>query len=851
MKTKKIELVDDTESLKDAFEKKREIIKNKFFKKGSGKLNCMENSEAVDHLIKGLFNKLKKEPGKIAKNFLICAVGGYGRKQLAPFSDIDLLFIHYEKNESEKIENFVKFMLYPLWDLKLKIGYAVRSSKEVLEFSKKDHVVKTSMLDARLIIGSRLVFKKIMKEYFEYVSKNSRVFLSEKINERTKKINQINYDYLRNEPNIKESEGSIRDLNLIIWCLKIFQIYKTKNTRNYLDFLSTFEKKRFENSLQFLLTIRCFLHYFSQRANEKLTFDFQELIAEKIKKKKSKKIINSQVEEMMRNYFEQIKITRNLAKIISNVLDSNFKKKSSYKKNQDLKKLNDKFMSNILSGSSDFNDFREITNNLNKIKKEILLSKTNLEAFKKIFFSEIQEKFMEINDVGLLSRIIPEFKRISYLTQFDRFHALTVGQHTLKAINVLKDIKKRDSEKNYAFSKVIFSKKFDKKPLFYSALLHDIGKGYKKDHNVLGAILAEKVLIRLNEKKSVIAETYWLVKNHLLLSEVAFKKDIEDHSIIKKISKNIGNLSRLRSLFLLTVADISAVDQGIWNYWKSSLLKKLFTKIEEEILKPLKAKSLNQKISQIKNKVVNLKSSVKKIDLEEFSKITYPNYWLLQSPESILFQIKHFFSNGKKLKEFDFHIKKCEEKNFLELTIVTNDRPSLFLDLIIIFISENISVFESRIFTFDDGTVIDTFKISYMPNNGSIEDFRDKISSLKKKIQTISLRKKVQKFSPNLPKRKIIKEKLDVRIDNNSSSTYTILEVATNDRPGLLYEISNVLIKNKLIISMAKISTNGDFVEDSFHLRNQYGLKIDKNEFLEDLIDQIKSALLMKEENVS
>ena len=172
-------------------------------------------------------------------------------------------------------------------------------------------------------------------------------------------------------------------------------------------------------------------------------------------------------------------------------------------------------MKNTLSGSINFSDFRDISNNLNKINNNVLFSKFNIEIFKKISFLK-SRKIYEINDVGLLSKIIPKFKRISNLTQFDRFHALTVGQHTLKAINILKDIKKRVSKKNYSFSKIIFSERFDKKPLFYAALLHDIGKGYSGEHNLKGATLAEKILTRLNEKKTVIKETSWLIKNHLI-----------------------------------------------------------------------------------------------------------------------------------------------------------------------------------------------------------------------------------------------------------------------------------------------------------------------------------------------
>ena len=838
--------------LKNKFKKQQLENQKKFFKNISGKSNCIENTKTVDSLIQSLFNLLGKKSKQNLKDLLICAVGGYGRKQLAPFSDIDLLFIYRQKGNLIQIKKLIQIILYPLWDLKLNVGYAVRSYREVIEFSKKDHVIKTSMLDARLVCGSSIIFKNLMKDYFDFVSKNSRVFLSEKINERNNKIKQIGFDYFRNEPNVKEGEGSIRDLNLIIWSLKIFQINREKKVNKHLDFLSTAEKKQFNNAQNFLLTIRCFLHYLSKRPNEKLTFDYQQIISVKINRKNSNTVLNSQVEDMMRNYFEQIAITRNLAKIISNILVTNLKQKVSQKKpTQSLKKINSRFMKGLLNNSSNLHDFRKISSNINSLKKIDLFTSENLEIFKKIFFSQNQRKFMELYDVGILSKIIPEFQRINYLTQFDRYHALTVGQHTLKAINILKEIKKKGNEKSYIFSKLVFSKKFSKKPLFYATLLHDIGKGYKGEHSEKGKILAKKILARLNEKEDVVEDTIWLIKNHLLMSEIAFKKDIEDYSVIKMLSKNISNLKRLRSLFLLTVADISAVDQGIWNHWKATLLTSLFKKVEEEILLPNRSKSLNKKIILIKNKVKSLKPRIDKSDFETFSKITYPNYWLLQSPSSISFQIQRFFFKGKKKKNFDFHLTKIDDKNFFTLTVVTNDRPLLFLDLISIFILEKISIFESRIFTLDDKTVIDTFKVSIMPNVCfSKKDFEDKIISLKNNIDAIGKGFKPRVSVDMLPQKKTIREKLEVKIDNKSSSTYTVLEVITNDRPGLLYLISNVLIKNKIIISMAKISTNGDFVEDSFHLRNEYGLKIDKRNILIKIEQEIKSILLMKEKNV-
>ena len=248
-------------------------------------------------------------------------------------------------------------------------------------------------------------------------------------------------------------------------------------------------------------------------------------------------------------------------------------------------------------------------------------------------------------------------------------------------------------------------------------------------------------------------------------------------------------------------------------------------------------------MKKLKKNIFKLKV-INKNQLQSFSKITYPNYWLLQSPEEIKFQIENFFLNTNSNRRFDFFVNKKKNKNFFELTLITNDRPSLFLDLISIFVAENISVFEARIFTLDDNTVIDTFKFAfssvYKLKNFEIDQ---KIKVLKKKImnmkESILPKYSIMKFK----KVNFLKKKIDIKIDNNSSSTYTVMEVVTNDRVGLLYGISKILIKNNIIISMAKISTNGDFVEDSFHLRNNFGFKIKDKLFIAKLKKEIVDFL--------
>tara|TARA_B100000963_G_scaffold361613_1_gene398141 strand:+ start:707 stop:3268 length:2562 start_codon:yes stop_codon:yes gene_type:complete len=851
-----IELEDQnffTDKLKKKFLIKRQQIKQKFFSENKSLKSCLDNSRNIDNLIIQMFNFLSKDK-KYYNSFLsVCAVGGYGRKMLAPYSDLDILFIYKKDLDSKKIKKIVEFILFPLWDLGFKIGYAVRNLEESISLSESDHIIQTSMLDCRLICGSKSLYQNVLKYFKLSTEKNGFRLLEKKILERKKRIIEIGYDYFRNEPNLKESEGSLRDINLIFWGLKIFNLSNQKNSSHL---LTAKERRKLRKSLEFLLLLRCHLHYQSKRANDKFSFDYQIAISKQIFKPFNKKEeTNVFVEKMMKIFFQQISFTKNLAEIFSGTLEMHLKKSSNkgllLMPNKKPSNLIYVFLKKLYQGKENAYDQRLILEFLNKFDKNEIVNFKNLILFKKILFSKKKKTFVNLYDLGIVSKIIPEFSKITYLPQFDRYHSLTVGQHTLKAVNILKDLlEKKVKKKSYQFFYKEIKKDFNRKALYFATLLHDIGKGRGGNHNFRGAITAKKIVLRFNESEATANETSWLVCNHSLLSSFAFKKDLEDHSIIRNISQKIEKISRLRTLFLLTVTDISAVDQGLWNNWKSSLLQKLFIKIEKQLKNPKKLLGLNEKIERIK---LNIFRSSKKITISKFkqiSKIAYPNYWLLQSEKMIVFQIENFFVKPR--NAFDFVIKKSDELEFFDLILVTRDREQLFLNIISILASENLSVFEARIFTLDDGTVIDTFKFSFdRPNIFNKNDSMRIIESTKKKLKLLGSGKYFKPEIKEESKLRIIKKQVNVEIDNNSSATYTILIVKTNDRPKLLYDISKILIKNKIIISMAKISTNGDFVEDSFHLRSQYGLKIRDIDIINGIVDEIKKKLKQKLENVS
>ena len=836
------------DKFKDIFIKKKDHLRKEFYKHHKAIKTCKNISETSDEFLKKLFSCFAKKNKKVSRSISICAVGGYGRKQLAPFSDLDLLFLYSNEVNLKEVEEFIQFFIYPLWDLQLKVGYAVRSEKEAIDLSIKDHVIKTSMLDARFICGSKKIFKDTIYKFSSEVRMSGYDLLKDKIAEREEKLVDLGYDYFRNEPNIKESEGSLRDINLIFWALKIFTISKRKQTSKL---LTRNEKKKLSESLEFLLLIRCLLHYEARRSCDKLTFDFQHQISRIIFSRKTKdKGLQDSVEKMMKNYFFQIRKTKNLAQIIVRLIKENFEQNTQITspKKINLDNIFCKFLENLINSKNSVQEERLMFEFSSRIKSNTYKQIKTINYFKEIFFSEKIDKIFLLNDLGILQKIVPEFSKILDLPQFDRYHSLTVGQHTLRALNILKDLKSKKLRNNtYKFVYKILKRNEDLKPLYYSTLLHDIGKGSGDDHSKVGSRISSKVLKRLNEDNSTISETRWLIENHLLMSDLAFKRDLGDFSIIKKAAKKINSMERLTNLFLLTALDISAVDQGLWNDWKARLLKTLYEKLEKEIYRPSSVVSLNEKISLIKKDIIENSKVITSSIIDNVSRITYPNYWLLQSKEMITFQIEKFFEK-KKIGNV-CEIRKRSTEKFFSVIIFTKDRPQLFLDLISIFTSEKISIHQARIFTLADETVIDTFTISLNLNKNLVYS-KKYLNELKQKL---SLQKPLQfeeASQYNFSNRNFLKKKIEIFFDNKLSSTYTVLTVITNDRLGLLYDLSKVLLKSKLVIFTAKITTNGDFVEDSFHLRTEYGSKFTNENKIKDLESQIYTMLSQKLEYV-
>ena len=866
-------LAKDIKIYRVSFLKKKNSIKSEFFELNNGLRTCLKLTKMTDQLIQSIYRKILSTDKISNKDLIVCALGGYGRENLAPFSDLDLLFVPFSKER--KISIAIEKILYFLWDLGFKVGHAVRDLEEIIETAKKDFVIQTSLLDCRNICGDNETFKKVeqtIEVFFENEDRNS--FIKNKIKERENRLEKKDSNSYLLEPNIKECMGGLRDLNLLFWFFKRFYKSSSLDILHKMQVISELEMKKLKKSFDFILTIRCHLHFLSERPNERLTFDLQKSIAESLKYKERES--NLSVERMMKHYYLQIKNVKNLVQSIPQE-KKNFKakktenkkllttgvsiedKKILIKNGIEFKKSPANFI-NIFLDITKFkyimhqDSYRFLCEEITNLKRNFRLKPLINKKFLQLLTSDTDDEVMNnLNDCGLLVKVIPEFSRITSQSQFDRYHLYTVDEHTLMAFNLLKKI---DSEKKQSLEfnlpKSIIREIKNKTTLYLSILLHDIGKGYGGNHQKIGGNLAKEILKYFELSSKEIEKIIWLIENHLIFSDFALNKDIEDNSVVRNFIKKVNSLDKLRSLYLLTIVDMASVNQASWNDWKAMLLDRLYEKSKIEINKPILMKfdifqkASNKKILLIQKKVFSL-LSLNNEKYNQFCLITEPEFWLLQPIKVVAKQVDFFFRGTELIKQFDCKIELSSMSGVLEVTIATIDRKNLLLRIIENFISNEMEILEARVFTFKNGLILDTFKISV--NSGIKLSDKDLI---KKKNEIITdLRKSLTSDYKNIignylikkPK-KILKKENSISIDNSSSDTYSIIKVYANNRTYLLHDILKILLSYNLVVYTAKISTYEDFVEDTFHVLKASGYKIKKLTEIKRIEKDVKLKVL-------
>ena len=859
---------------------KREFLKEIFEKDSNGINYVGLNTKLTDNLIISLFNYLKNtHDNKNFNDVLILTLGGYGRGELAPKSDIDLLFIVKDKklskiksNDSEKL---IQEILYFLWDLGFLVGHSTRTVNQIFDYAKEDITFLTSLIDHRFLIGNKELFESFQKTYQTFTKNyNTFEFIKNKLIEADQRHKKFGSSRFVIEPNVKEGKGGIRDIQTLIWISKF--AYNSKNIFHLLE-TGVFLKKELyilSNSYKFLLSTRCYLHLLSKRENDNLDIESQIEISKLIRFRQ--KEFQRPVERFMKRYYIAAKNIGSLTRIFFSVIEDNFKKSIRFnfffRKSINLEKpfifkrkkiaIEEKsfilnkpeilieifYISHFKNLEIHPETLRLLSDCSKLIRKKQVISKRSNKLFLEIISSEKNPRqiLRLMNDTNVLGNFIPEFKKIIGLIQHDMYHHYTVDEHTFFAISNAHELKNEYLNSGIKLARKLIFEIDRFELLTVSLFLHDIAKGLKGDHSINGSKIAKSLCPRLGLNNDETEIVSWCVLNHLYLSETAFRYDLNDKKIIEKSMKKINTIEKLNLLFVLTVCDIKAVGPGVWTDWKGSLLIELYNKIKVNLVsKEVKKTPLKKekKSDYLLNEIRNL--NILKNDEAQNYIINFPdNYWQMYDLKQMLDQVRLFKKMLASKAKFIFEIYNHLNSNVSELIVIAPDNFGLFSKISGILSSSNVNIISAKIITRSDGFAIDYFVINNRMDKAiSEKNIQQKIfKKLKDGLEgvydfEIELEKR---FNESPSKIKKIKAPIRVYIDNDTSDDFTILEVNCKNAPGVLFKITQSISKLNLQIYNASISTYGTRVTDIFYVKDLFGQKI----IDEIKMKQIKNNLL-------
>ena len=827
----------------------------------SGIENFLKNrSQNIDNLIFSAW-KISKLSDK--KDLSLFAVGGYGRKELHPHSDIDLLILYKGKldnNRRSSIESFIS----RLWDLELDLGHSVRSQSEEEEIISSDLQAFTNLLESRFLFGDEdmeFLPNKIIEKKNLW---NKEKFLLNKLKEQEQRHNKFDNTEYSLEPNIKSSPGGLRDIHILNW---LMLNYSRKNHRlkNLDQILNKTENKELNKSKLWLWTLRYILHNEAGREEDRLLLNYQVSIAKKL----FPNIKNNNVaaEKLMHRYFRAaLNISEINATTVQRFKESLIKPKKS---KVNLKDKNFRVKNNLieLKNSVSFEKspslmleifvklcenpqitgihsqtLKKLKENRHRINLSFRKKKRNIDLFMKLIRSPrlMVTQLEQMKQLGILGRYLPEFGKVTGQMQYDLFHIYTVDAHTLQVLRNMRRLFLGTSKETYPFASEL-TKKLNKLEILYIAgLYHDIGKGRGKDHSDLGTKIVKRFCNRhrLPKKDSALIE--WLVQNHLKMSITSQKENLNNPKVINSFSEIVGSEERLNYLYCLTVSDISATNPNLWSSWNESLLNNLYFKtlnninFKEEFNKFSKTEAENLIISMPK---------AYQLKVKELWKNFYPSYFESHSPQ--LIRDHSLIISKRKTDSITKFFLENESFKTNSLMVYTKDRINVLGTIVGELDSQNINVLDASLYGTKDGYCLDHIIVSDQKGD-PLQLSKTKIKEIELSI-TNSLKK--EKLIPKVVKKKMprhfltLKKDTQIEISHDMINRWTQLDIKTADRPGLLSSICSVFAKNKASIKKARISTYGERAEDRFCISSLEETPFLKKAELDKLILELKNAL--------
>ena len=837
---------------------------------GKGTRCAMNLSAAQDEIIRAIHGFATRRVYPVdnpseAEAIALAAVGGYGRATLAPGSDIDLLFILPYK-QTPWGEQVTEYILYMLWDLGQKVGHAVRSVDESLRMARSDMTVRTATLEARFLTGDQALFDQLAARFeSEIMARTGPEFITAKMAEREERHRQMGNTRYVVEPNIKDGKGGLRDLNTLFWIGKYFYRVKTGAELVGKGVLSAGEYRLFQRAEDFLWAIRCNLHFLTGRADEKLTFDVQPELARRLGFADRAGMLG--VERFMKRYFLVAKNVGDLTRIFCTSLEFDHVRPidmmgivlAPFRRGRhriegerdfvvDSGRLNtarpDAFETDpvnlirsfVIAGRHDLlfhpDAIKQITRSLRLIGPELRGDPRANALFLEILTAprSVERMLRQMNESGVLGRFVPEFGRIVALMQFNMYHHYTVDEHLIRAVGVMAEIANGGLRDQLPLTHELLPHLNDVRLLFVALFLHDIAKGRPEDHSVAGARIARRFCPRLGLSPAETDTVAWLVEHHLLMSEVAQARDIQDPETAKSFADVVQSPQRLALLMILTACDIRAVGPGVWSGWKGSLLRALYYATEPLLSGGHSQVSQYDRIEEARSALAAALAAWPRSEIEAYLQRHYDHYWLRAEPE---LQIEHArmirtadaagnpFAGSIRVKAFE---------GITEVSFYTPDHPRLLSLIAGACTMCDASIIGAQIFSTRDGRALDTFRLRRAFTSDEDEKVRaTRIIDTVKQLLQGRRQVLIDAGKDNRHNRRLKPFSLpaQVQVSNTLSEKFTVIEVMGLDRTGLLHHLTRKIADLNLTIGSAHIGTYGEKAVDVFYVTDLVGQKIE------------------------
>ncbi|MEW6257316.1 MAG: [protein-PII] uridylyltransferase [Pseudomonadota bacterium] len=798
-----------------------------------------------------------------AERMAIAAVGGYGRGMLAPGSDTDILFLLPYKQTAWG-ESVAEAILYMLWDIGLKVGHATRSVEECLRQARADITIRTSILEARFLVGERDLFDDLEQRFdSEVVEGSAAEFVAAKMAEREERLRKAGQSRYLVEPNVKDGKGGLRDLHTLFWIAKY--VYRVRSTGELVakGVFTREEARLFTRCEDFLWSVRCHLHFLTGRPEERLSFDVQREMAERLGYTEHPG--QRDVERFMKHYFLVAKEVGDLTAILSAALEARHDKPVARLKGV-MDRLRKGSARTKLKESPDFvidHDRLNVADDqvfarapVNLIRMFQIADKRNLafhpDAMRlaarslSLINAELREDpeanrlFMDVlcskndpepvlrrmNEVGVLGRFIPEFGRIVAMMQFNMYHHYTVDEHLLRCIGILWEIEQKTSPENGLANDLMATIK-QRHLLYVALLLHDIAKGRPEDHSIAGARIARRLCPRLGLSPAETETVSWLVEQHLVMSTVAQSRDLSDRKTIENFAAVAQNLDRMKLLLILTTADIRAVGPGVWNGWKSQLLKTLYYETEPVLTGGFSEVDRGKRVEVAQTQLRRALSDWTDDAFSAYAARHYPPYWLRVDLDTKVRHARFIAEAEAKGQALSTRADLEGTRGITELTVLAPDHPKLLAVIAGACAATGANIVDAQISTTTDGLALDTIALrrAFDRDEDEMRRAQRVCDAIERAlVGEVRLPEVIARKTPK--GRRTFSVEPEVTVNNSWSNRHTVVEVSGLDRPGLLFELTTTLSRLNLNIASAHVATFGERAVDVFYVTDLMGAKI-------------------------